>query len=299
MSKFNRGIRNNKFVAALNKEYAKNTWWRKIADDPQLFIGIRENYLNVYFNGGSVLELKHVKGEFTGKVHFKYLVNLTRKNTKSSYVNFKNGAFDRVELMDTFRDIGADIEGIKKLVSTRDRQIEEKKGVHKLLMQNKTVIDTEIQFPGDKTKRRIDFAALQRRDGEVKVVFFEAKIYSNTEVHLPLDRPAILNQVEAYRSLVLSRRAEIEESYRNVSRNICTMEGWKRRRSDIFKEAEVNGISVDPDVRIVIFGFKNPEKIAGNKSDGVFSRLKNELGDNCVLATGAPKDLKSKISLSD
>ena len=194
MSKFNRGISNNKFVTPLNKEYAKNTWWRKIADDPQLFIGIRKNYLNVYFNGGSVLELKHVEGEFTGKVHFKYLVNLTRKNTKSSYVHFRNGAFDRVELMGTFRDIGTDIEGIKKLVSTRDRQIEEKKGVHKLLIQNKNVIDTEIQFPGDKTRRRIDFAAFAAKRWRRKVVFFEAKIYSNTEIHLPLDRPAILNQ---------------------------------------------------------------------------------------------------------
>ena len=56
MSKFSRGIR-DKFVKSLNDEYEKNTWWRRIADDPQLFIGIRENYLNVYFNGGSVLEL--------------------------------------------------------------------------------------------------------------------------------------------------------------------------------------------------------------------------------------------------
>lgn len=298
MSKLSRGIR-DKFVKSLNDEYEKNTWWRRIADDPQLFIGIRKNYLNVYFNGGSVLELRNVNGEFSGKSHFKYLVNLTRKNTKSPYVNFRNGAFDRVDLMDTFRNIGTDIEGIKKTVSTRDRQIEEKKGVHKLLILNKNVIDTEIQFPGDKTRRRIDFAALQRRDGEVKVVFFEAKVYSNTEIHLPLDRPAILNQVEAYRSLVLSRRAEIEESYRMVARNICAMEGWKRRRSDIFKEAEVNGLSVDPDVRIVIFGFNDQEKLAGNKSDGVFSRLKNELGDNCVLAKGLPKDLKREILFSD
>ena len=297
MSKLSRGISDN-FVEALNDEYKKNGWWKRIVDDGQLFIGIRKNRLNVYFNGGSVLELWRAKGEFVGETHFKYLINQARKSTTSPHIKFTNGVFDRVDLMDTFREIGNDIEGIKRMISLREHQIEEKKGVHKLIIQNRNVIDTEIQFPGDKTRKRIDFSALQQRDGKVNVVFFEAKIYSNSEIHLPLDCPSILDQVDAYRSLIESRRAEIQESYRKVARNICTMKGWKRRRGSIFSEAAGNGLYVDPDVRVVIFGFNEQEKIAGNRSDGVFSRLRRELGDNCVLAKGLPKDLKREISSS-
>lgn len=298
MRKFDRGIK-DKFIRALNEEYAKDGWWRKIADDRQLFVGIRKNYLNVYYNGGSILELKHTSGDFTGKTHFKYLLNLARKSTRSPYVNFRNGAFAPVDLMDTFRDIGSDIESIKRLVSVRDHQVEEKKGVHKLIMQSNNVIDIEIQLPGDPEKRRIDFAALQRRRSGVKIVFFEAKTHSNSEIHVPLNRPAILDQVAGYRQLIMSRRAEIEESYRNVANNILEMKGWNDRRDSIFKEASQNGLCVDPDVRLVIFGFKEHEKNAGNKEGGVFSRLKKELGENCVLAKGSPKDLIDDISVSE
>ena len=52
---FNRGLK-DEFVEALNREYEKDGgWWKKIVDDPELFIGIREDYLNIYFHGSSLL----------------------------------------------------------------------------------------------------------------------------------------------------------------------------------------------------------------------------------------------------
>ena len=113
MSKFVRGI-SKEFVRALNNEYEKDGWWKKLIDDKSLFLGIRDDSVDIYLNGGRVLHLEHVKGEFVGSTHFKYLVNLSRADTKNKYVRFENGSFDRLNLKNPYRHIGADLPGIKK-----------------------------------------------------------------------------------------------------------------------------------------------------------------------------------------
>ena len=52
--KFKRGL-DQIFVDRLNKEYNKDGWWKKIADHPKLTIAIRNNDLNVYYHGNSIL----------------------------------------------------------------------------------------------------------------------------------------------------------------------------------------------------------------------------------------------------
>ena len=65
---FDRGI-DRDFVGALNEEYENDGWWEKLINDKSLFLGIRNNYVDVYLNGGRVLNLEHVKGEFVGSIH--------------------------------------------------------------------------------------------------------------------------------------------------------------------------------------------------------------------------------------
>ena len=36
------------FVDRLNREYSLDGWWKAIADDRELFVAIRDGYLNVY-----------------------------------------------------------------------------------------------------------------------------------------------------------------------------------------------------------------------------------------------------------
>ena len=288
MSKFNRGIG---FVEALNDEYGNNGWWKKLVDDKSLFLGIRDEYVDVYLNGGRVLNLKQVSGEFVGETHFKYLVDLTRADTKSEYMKFKNGTFDRVSLNEPYRDITTNLAGIKK--SLKRYQGEEKEGVHKIIMRNKNVIDTEIQFPGE--NRRIDFAALQKVNGKIQLVFFEAKIYSNSQIRHLASRPEALDQIEAYERIISRGRKEIQESYQHVAENIASLKGWSSRRSNIFAEAATNGLTVDPEVRLVIFNFKNPQKKEANRPDGDFTRLQEALGTHRVLTKGDPTGFETGI----
>lgn len=294
MSKVNRSICTD-FVAALNHEYKSGSWWKKLIDDSSLFLGIRDEYVDVYFKGGRVLSLEYVNGELLGSTHFKYLVNLSRADTTNEYVKFKNGSFDWVGLKYPYRNIAENLAGIKK--SMEPYQGEEKKGVHRIIMHNTNVVDTEIQFPGE--NRRVDFAALQKADNRIRLIFFEAKSYSNSEIRHPVKRPKVLDQIQAYERIIMKRRNEIADSYRQVAENITCLMGWNKRRSDTFADAAANGLEVDPEVRLVIFNFKEPQKKEANASGGDFTRLRDVLGKHRVLAKGATTKFERGIRFSE
>ena len=291
---FSRGL-NGQFLDALNQEYDDPSgWWRRIVDDEDLYIGIRENYINVYFDGGSILELRHRKGKgFYGKTHFKYLLNLTREHKSKDYVKFKNGTFDDVSISDPYTEIARDLAKIKK--AAKGYQGEEKIGVHQISIQAKNVIDVEVQIPGFNS--RLDFAALQEIDGKNEVAFFEAKTYTNGDLRSKTEHPEVLEQIKRYDSVLSESCGDIKESYVQVARNINEMRGWNnRRRDNIFSEASKGNISVNPEVRLVIFGFDESQKNAANSPEGIFINLKDALGPHRVLATGKPQDLAKRIS---
>ena len=49
------------FVEALNELYDQpDSWWRRLVDDRSLFLAVRDNYVNVYWLGCSLLRLNTV-----------------------------------------------------------------------------------------------------------------------------------------------------------------------------------------------------------------------------------------------
>ena len=278
------------FIDALNSEYEKSGWWKRIVDDEDLFIGIRKNYLNVYFNGGSILELRHTGGRLTGKTHFKYLIDLTIDDKDSDYIKFSDGKFRPVTIKEPYRDILENIEGIKQ--STRLYQGDEKKGVHQISIHNANVIDTEIQIPGENL--RVDFAALRKVNDEIRIVFYEAKLFVNDDLRSE-GRPNVLSQISSYQEVLSRRSDEIRESYKLVCRNISRMHGWGNRRSGLFAEAEACNLIVDPEVRLAIFQFDKAQRDDAKGENGIFTRLRDVLGRKRVLATGNPKEFKTGI----
>ena len=62
MGEFKRGIKNPKFIDALNVLYAdKTSFWYKMVNNPQLYIAIRDNYINVYYKGQSLCKLAYCR----------------------------------------------------------------------------------------------------------------------------------------------------------------------------------------------------------------------------------------------
>ena len=74
MAKFRRGL-NDEFIKLLNEAYDKGSWWRDILNDHDLHIGIRNEYLNVYYQGNSLVLIKQGHGGLLGQTHYKYLLH--------------------------------------------------------------------------------------------------------------------------------------------------------------------------------------------------------------------------------
>ena len=48
-------------------------WWQNLVRDPEIYIEVRkDNYLDIYYNGGRVLDLSFTN-KFKGKIHFEYI----------------------------------------------------------------------------------------------------------------------------------------------------------------------------------------------------------------------------------
>lgn len=153
---------------------------------------------------------------------------------------------------------------------------EEKSGCHAISVRNPTVLDVEIAFPGwfnfdGKRMRspRVDMATIEPDGAAARLVFWEAKDFSNKELRIgseELDAP-VCAQVRRYGLILDQHRKRIQESYSKVAANLVAFSemGWKRKLSDIITAvaADPRALSIPPkpDVGLVIFGFDRPQKL--------------------------------------
>ena len=157
MAKFNRTLK-PAFVAALKAQ----PWWGAIADDRNLFIAVRDGYINVYYRGCSLALIRYSGNSPEVQVHYKYLVPPA---LKSPYITLSPPA---VESMAQFtkkltRDLGK-IKQIKR--ASRPYAGMEKTGVHKIIREKSNgeksnVIDVEIALSLDATGADLDGSACE------------------------------------------------------------------------------------------------------------------------------------------
>ena len=231
---FNRGL-DAGFVEALNQTYEKQTWWKSMMDDPDLHLGIRNNYLNMYYAGNSLINLLYNPNseQLIGKTHYKFLLD----PYKYLYIQTSNGKtyFDDDGLKTLFIKQLSELKQIKR--ASLYYAGDEKKGIQKILMCNHNIIDLEIALT-DKgsngkteelldverkrsTAPRIDFAALHKRENGWELVFFEAKLFSNPELRASGDNePKIVQQIKGYNKLIEDQLPNIKESYIRVCKNL-------------------------------------------------------------------------------
>jgi hypothetical protein len=201
------------FVTALNDEYQKNKkgWWHVLADDTDTLIAVRNNFLSVYRNGCSIAKIEHINGIFVVSVHYKFLL---KKTIPHAYIPCTNGYPEIKEPYEIIIPSFTDMEDIIYWTDTLGGV--EKTGVHRVIVANSNVIDTEIALTGEQldenedlglpnefltSKRRsvrIDLCAIQGQNGKTYLRFFEAKHYSNKDLVTPSARPKVLDQLARY-----------------------------------------------------------------------------------------------------
>jgi hypothetical protein len=285
---FERGITDDQFVNALRN------WkhWNKIVSDNDLFLGIRNEYINVYYQGCSLLKVSF-KGRLVFETHYKYLVRPTWEKPYVLWDGDHPAIQDRVNeiFIETF-----DLDSLKKSSSWYAE--DEKVGLHGILKENRNVVDVEIALSPESevetasearkgTERRgadrIDFAAIQRgKDGKACVVFFEAKRFDNPELRSQKLEPPVIEQIGRYETFIRNNRPHMEASYRRVCRNLVDL--TPSRVDDLVKEvaAKPDPLTVDSQVRLVVFGYDKDQDQGEvwNKHKEV---LRKRLGDRLLL----------------
>ena len=107
---------------------------------------------------------------------------------------------------------------------------------------------------------RIDFAALQRKGDEARIVFFEAKRFENRELRSRTE-PRVIEQIGKYETFITKYKEEIKLSYRRICDNLTKL---VPDRCDplVFQGADGSlKLAVDPDVRLVVFGYDADQKV--------------------------------------
>lgn len=254
---FKRGLCQD-FVDQLNEMYNESgSWWRRFVDDEDLFLAIRNNYINVYYRGNNLLKLEQ-RGRgrnrtIGGQIHYKYL--LKPSVDKSAYVKIIDG---KPCLQDT-KSLFFESLDVKKLKAAADHHAgREKTGVYEIICANRNILDTEVGFSTPRSY--VDFAALIEAEQGVKIVFFEAKHFTNQELRTSGDAdPKVIDQIERYKCLLKKNRHALIDSYRKVCCNLLCTQGLAKKypkRHKILKSiADGAKLCIDENPRLVVFGY--------------------------------------------
>ncbi len=279
---FNRAI-SKEMVDAINCAYEKYEWIRQYLDDKELFLAIRDGYLNFYYKGNSILRLSLTNRGLVGKIHYKYLLH---PKHKPEYISI--GQDDKLPRIDPVANGAVDL--LKK--ASEPYAGLEKDGVHKIIHANSNIIDVEIAFPklGGK-QNRIDFCALRETDGRFELCFYECKHFSNSELRAK-SQPKVIEQIQRYRKTIEDHRDEIKDAYQNVFESILAIDAPCSANQKTIDRA--TGFEVSDDVRLVVFGFDQPQKdgFASHKANLIAHGLESQF----ILMKGNPENFTVGIS---
>lgn len=190
------------------------SWWENIKKDDRLYIEIRkDNYINVYFEGGNVAKLEYRSKD-----------NTIQTSTHSKYLH-GNGD-DYVECsLDKDKDLETIITNIQKYYSKTKDEKEKEKGKEKEEWSEKYIqsqyiinyrskyIDSEFAYKDDSFDIRVDL--IECINGELR--FVELKTIDDGRMLKKTDdNPEVVEQVKAYEDFISNYKKEIVEYYQKV-----------------------------------------------------------------------------------
>ena len=240
-----------KFIDSLNELYNdEKSWWRKIADDKDIFILIRNNELRVQANGGLLLQINQdFQSNIVCKIHEDFLSLRSEKNPYVVLEKTTSGPIQRVEGLDGFAKHYTKIKRRINIFTGKERQ-----AVQYLANNVRQVVDLEIGFEGEvkqnaskKSVPRIDMAAIT--DNGI-LVFFEAKLFSNSEIRSK-KTPKVVSQLEKYQKILSQKGNEIISAYQEQLNIYSQLKGnFFRNRS-----RKISNLSILPHARLIITDF--------------------------------------------
>lgn len=278
MNEFIRGINDEKFINALNELYKdESSFWHLMINDKELFIAIRDEYLNVYYKGQSVCRI-YYKNIIRGATHKKYLgIN------EPGYFYSENGKFlDEKSKINSLEEIIQLKDNINKYVGK-----EKDKSYTEIINNEKCILDVEIAFVRPKVVKplkkseyeisSIDYVALEYDNNDDPVlVFYEAKHFTNSEIRSRTE-PKVIGQIKRYKQALKDHKDEIIRSYNLVTKNLLDLHILNLRNykgTDIYMKF----LRIDPEPRLIIFG--NNQNLLNDKH---LQKLHDFFGKGLIL----------------
>lgn len=239
-------------------------WWRDILDyrfrdiagfERPLILAVRKDYLNAYVEGQSVMRIRFDnKTEpkcLQAEIHYKYL--------GGEYRVFDGQKIDCLHYLDK-KSLDQWIkraQGFAKPKPGND-PFSEKQSVAVIAANHPHVIDVEMALPG-LTAPRIDLVALEGDTSAIKIVFYEAKLFSNSALRAKEFPPKVVEQLGKYETWLASsgREDEVTKAYRNACGLLTRL--WKMQGVPVDRLVELasrpdSPLTVDRKPRLIIFG---------------------------------------------
>jgi hypothetical protein len=168
----------------------KPVWWQNIVKsvkNKKIYVDVRkDNYINVYSNGGSLLKLYYSKG-FKGEIHFEYVPIESRKTYipfafKDNYIELETS---KVGLgfagTDNFSDKG--IENLQNRIEKFFPPSSEKGIQADFVLKNSAFLDTEFQYNSEDKSKRIRFDLVWVDEKSHKLYVVELKTISDPRLY--------------------------------------------------------------------------------------------------------------------
>ena len=183
----------------------KYAWWENIKKDPRLYIEIRkDNYINVYFEGGNVAKLEYRSKD-----------NTIQTSTHSKYLHGNGDDYVECSLD---KDLETIINNIPNMYSGKKGYKKEnlsEKYIQSQYIRNyhSNYIDSEFAYKDDSFDIRIDL--IECINGKLR--FVELKTIDDSRMlKRNDDNPEVVEQVKAYNKFIYEYEKEIIKYYDKI-----------------------------------------------------------------------------------
>ncbi len=197
-------------------------WWTNLVNDPEIYIDIRKNNnINVYYNGGSIIKLSwSSKKGYDGKIHYKFIPIQSDESYLSFIFDNNNLSFDSLKTIQTNNFDNYTLKRIKNNIKQYYPNSSEKGIQAKYVISsyenkiNGIFLDTELQY--NQNELRIDMIWL---DFDMKLLsFVELKTIGDQRLFCDSKskKESIIDQLCKYEEFISSKTKDLLLYYNEV-----------------------------------------------------------------------------------
>lgn len=225
----------NKEFSKLNSEHKlfrqlsqkKPIWWQNIVKNKDLYVEIRkDNYIDVYYNGGTILHRLRYTNGFRGEIHFQYIP--LKMKGKGNYVPFavsdttieidnEKGDIDFAEL-DNFSEDG--VTYFQKRIGKFFPPSSEKGIQANFILTNSAFLDTEFEYKTNNGAIRFDLVWVDVNLHKLFVVELktigDSRLYFNEASRASRNYNKIDAQLNQYREFIKAHEQDLLSHYDRV-----------------------------------------------------------------------------------